>query len=278
MPFFKVNYFFKLDEAGWSETFYTPDLADAGVALDRARTLVVPRVRLLANDHLASINPRLAEVRVSDVAIQRDSLVFTVSPTDGVNATPVIDDAVLPIFNSLLIRLEAGSLYRRQLYLRGIPKQLSGPGGIYRPNPLYNAVFGQYVLAVLASGFGILAWQKPGVFVPLQNIVNVTNGVDGVTINAPAHGLINQDRLRVQSAPGTHGVRGNWVAKVIDVNNFVLIGAPAFTGTYLGGGKWYKRVQGVVAFTSMLIESLVHRDTGRPFDSPRGRRKRPARA
>lgn len=276
MPIYRCNLFFELLKRGWSETYFTPNLANPEVALNTTERLVAPRVALLAAP-LTAIAPRLTEIRISDVDVQRDSLVKAIAPADGTaNGGPAGD--CLPINVALLMRLNSGSLYRRQLYIRGIPAQLSNQQGEYKPNADYNTKLDAFFTALRINSFGIYAWLKPTAPVrPLKAILGVQNLPGGVTIETPGHGLINNDQIRVQSCPGTQGVRGNWHVHVIDDQHYSLVGAPPYTGVYIGGGLWYKRIQDTVIFTDMNVEGLTHHDTGRPFDSPRGRRRRPAR-
>jgi len=266
MPTYKCNYFFKFSDFGWSETLYCDDI-NAAAAMVRAKNLIVPRVQMLGGGSTGA-NPRLAEVRISNIQIQRDSLIYQVPPLDGVAPNPVgtTDNPNL----CLLLRLDSGDLYRRQLYLRGQPDLLIS-NGAYQADAFWGSRFIGWRTIVSLFNFGILALDRNAVL----GIMGISYGVGGVvTIDTGVpHGLSTQDQVRIISAPGTTGVRGVWFIQSVDATHFILLGA-AGSGVYTGGGKYTKRTYSLKIIDSIQIMRAGRRATGRPFDSPVGRRRR----
>jgi len=270
---YKVEWFFAqptLKGYGWGEVAYVEkDTVDQ--ALTVGKQMVPFRVALLGGGGLAAATaPRLAEVRVSDIRIQRDSLVEVIPAADGTPVNP-IGEADNPNL-SVLLRIESGSQYRRQWYIRGQPDSLCGKNGIYVSSGFWEALYETWRGQLFTKGFGIYGINKA---VPDWELV--INSVDLVATpptitTVKPHLLADQDEVRILSLPGITGIKGVYRVQVIDANTVRLLGA-AGAGIYRGGGRLTKRQKRVLQFTRAVIMGITKRSTGRPFDAPRGRRR-----
>jgi hypothetical protein len=272
MPDYKVSWFFKQRTYGWSETFYITKANSLEVG-NAVAFVIAKRVAMLGGAIGDNSSPYLSEIRVSDVAIQRDSRVLHVSPADGAPANPVgfADNPNLAI----LLDWYSGDLYRRQQYLRGNPDSLVAANGIKVPLPVWDNLFTAWKNIVIAQQFGILATTRPpeATAILIENFVYAVDTPVQMISTAP-HGLVDQDTVRIINAPGTTGLRGSWVVKVVNPTTVSLLGTTGLHGAYKGGGKFYKKVFTVKPFTKCDVVEATHRITGSPFDRPRGRRKR----
>lgn len=276
MAIFKGQWFFTQGNAGWSETHYVTQETSAN-AMIRAVNMIPPRVALLGGPGANA--PTLRQIRVSNIAIQRDSFVWVVAPADGIAPNPI---SVADIVHTcLVIRLNSTDLYRRSLMLRGIPDVVISNNGVFNFDPGYMARLDAYEVALIAQGFGMLAAAKPLGMPLIANVTasGITNAGVLITTVAP-HGLVTGDTVRIVSTPGisqTGGatIRGRWqVAAQPDPLQFAVVGTLPPTGTYLGGGRYYKITMEVRLYTSGEVVRASHRITGRPFDVPVGAHRR----
>lgn len=274
----KINFFFKQGELGWSETYYAVK-ENTRAALDSAKTVMPFRVGLLGGIGGAE-NPRLAEIRVSDVAIERDSLTYNVPPADGSFSAGPRGAAL--VHSALLIDALATDRYRRSLMLRGFRQDLIGPGGVYTPQPGFVLNFNAFATKLKTEQWGILAITKPDA--PLTFASFDLTAPNNIQIfcggDAPPPVLVNQS-VRISASPGVKGLRGNYIVVAVDGPGRTFRIQKTVTqisGVLRGLGKWYVRVPAVFTFTDIDIDRLTHRITGRPFDLPVGRRRRRAPA
>lgn len=116
MPAFKVNFFFKHILGGWSETYYAEDTNITSAAVD-AGILAPLRAKLLG------VGSELTTIRVSDETITGDSVVESNPAVARVLPTAISDTP----WQTVLCSLQAGSIYRRNLAVRGIPDLVYEP-------------------------------------------------------------------------------------------------------------------------------------------------------
>lgn len=269
MAVFKVNLFFEGRRWGWSETYYA-EYADVPAVVASTLDLIPLRVAMLGGD-VALGEPRLKRFRISDVEIARDSTVRVVPPANGAPSTP-IDTADNPNL-ALNVRCEAGPGYRRQLYLRGNPDKVV-KNMIYVADADFIPRFGEFKTFMLTRQWGILGISVPAIPLAILNVVQ-DDGQRVVVSTVGNHGLSVGNTVRIVSAPGTTGVRGNrTVFSVNSLDSFTYIGTAI--GLYRGGGTLYKRTPALKRFTNMEIEEVTHRITGGPTNRPVGRRRRRA--
>jgi len=125
MPNFKCTYMFNDAAAsfGWSETWYSKDVADYAAAETLAigyfpvrQAVLVDRCKLLA-------------VRISSVEVVHDSLIK--KPTDGTGDVTSTSDTVVQPWTALLSRNQATALYRGRTYFHGVLEDTFDSGRDY---------------------------------------------------------------------------------------------------------------------------------------------------
>lgn len=272
MATFLTTLIFNATKNGWSENWYWTG-ADHASAQAAALVLASARQKLLAQGVI------LEAVRTSDVAILGDS-VIALAPAIPAAGKPALarDNAS----NAWLSRINAGALYRRQLWLRGIPDdwiEFNADGTPKPPPAALGKVFDAYVLALTKGPFQLKVIDKgPGS--PLTSILvvaaDVPTGLTKVTANG--HGLANFDFVRIKGAKGVNAslLNGVWQIQDVTANTFV-IGLPAAdlaTINYVTlSGKVQKRATTYVNVTSGVILRGGTRKTGRAFFVSPGRRR-----
>lgn len=265
---YKLNAFFEHKRYGWSETWYG-DYANSQRLMDAAVTEFLPaRRKLLGGDQLLS-TPKLTAFRVSNILIQRDSLMQPIRAADGTNlrAADRGDNSNL----ALIVRCEDPDLYQRTWYLRGVPDEIV-QGGEFVPARDFFPDFINFRDVIRRLALGMYVLDKTIPTVAINAAATIAAGKVQITTGA-AHLLSGGNKIRIIKAPGTTGLKGvRTVMSTVDATNFV-VGA-SMSGTYIGGGEYIKQTPTFRPIQNMQIMRVNHRDTGRPFDSPRGRRPR----
>ena len=266
----RTTIFFKQGSYGWTETYFLPTTTLTN-ALLKAELLVSLRRALLGDVS------RITYVRVSDDEKFRDSLV-RVQPPD-LQTGPAGNGNPDPAYTSLLLRLEGGEEHRRQLYLRGIPDSV-----IVEPDPPifeagYTKFFKNFRTELISQGWAFKVIKKPPA-VPAVLITGFITATPPVVTTGAAHNLTTGDNVLIRGVKGFEanngrGANGRWYVNVLTANSFEITGRLTPFGAYLGGGEIIKRVYGLIDVTAVELVRVTKRSTGRPFDSPRGRRRRP---
>lgn len=263
----RTTFFFTDGKYGWSETFFSQP---EGLAEAKAKALVLARSRFA----LLGQGPVFSGIRVSDDDVQRDSLIVLANeiPVDKVRPSDASD---VP-YSSLLLRWNSGSLYWRQHYCRGVPDvDITDPEDLGSKASLIKG-FGLFKKAILEGQYRLKVTLRGAENPPIV-ITAIAADAFGWDITAPGHGLIDDAQVRISGATGDNMPRGVYRVKVIDGNNFTALKTPpAGPVFYTGGGKVHKILRAYKLITDGQIVRQTHRDTGRPFDSPRGRRRRRA--
>jgi hypothetical protein len=273
----KVTFVFNDGRQGWSETWYLGAIVDLGTAAARAATLGVARRELLAR------GVSLEYIRTSDEAVLGDSLV---SITRAAVAGGTVAGGLAPDtpYNAILVRAQAGALYRRQVWLRGIPddwirRNATDP-------PFYQAPGQQVALASFlleltkAPAFAIRAIAKEaGVTVP-RRVNGVTfNGATGrYVLDVGAHGFANNDQVRVRAAKPASAAALNGVFGLTGVTGTTVEITPSpadggIVGYLAGSASIAKRVIAYYPINFGVAVRYAKRATGRAFFVPRGRRR-----
>ena len=269
-----VNLFFEQGKAGWSETWYTRQNNIAAAYTD-ATNLAKARAQLLGQ------TTQLVEARVSDVTVFRDSEVSIQQLPAGFFTPKTISDNP---FSALLLRLEAGAQYRRQLYLRGLPLGVSSTATSPVPPIVgfFNAalnVFFNYVLGAskASTGLAVRVQSKdpPNQLWPIQAITPVATGYlltfpGPLTFPNPPVGATMQV-YNIREFPALAGKF--LVTAVAPLQVTIMAPNPQ---AFVYKGKSSARIVGVAfnQITNIFAERIVTRHVGRPFDTPVGRRKR----
>lgn len=274
MANWKVNFFFTIGKYGWSETYYTltEEYLDAKV---RALSLAERRQGTLAND------VTFAALRISDDNFPGDSDVFVPTLTTPKIGKIALDapfpEADFP-FVAGLIRAQAGLKYRRQLYLRGFPDEATHPlgddGRIIQGN--FLRALNLFVTLLGGGTWSLKALSKeavPGRVNILNAIPNTTvGGVTDVTTDQAIGGVGVGDKVRI------YGTNRSWKINKIQTvvafanRTYSLNTTTATIEAWNRKGTAKKASYIYPAINSAVLLRFTHRDTGRPFDSTRGRR------
>jgi hypothetical protein len=266
MPLLRATFFFEdTNKHGWTETIHST-AADLSTLLAAATRLSQKRRDLLG------LTAGLTFIRVSDDAVKRDSKINHIGFDDTKSRTS--ESSASDIANTcLVVRLDANPVVRRTLYMRGIPDAVCASAGRYIPTPEFRTKFDEWMALITTEGW---ACRTKDDLIPVYTISNVTfdpvTGLATITTTAP-HLFTLTDPIEIKGVRGCTAVNGKW-------NIFALAGAETFKiklgvllPPYGGGGSVNKIGFKLVNITQGEVRRVSHRLAGRPFDSPRGRRK-----
>lgn len=260
MAQFRTTWFFKLLNYGWTENFHHTSV-DVNVIAARCETLAPFRKALLGTD------AQLVGVRISDDAVFRDSAFLQNPPIFGNGTYPGTCD---PAFSALLTRWDASNVTRKNLYLRGIADDLV-VNGQFDNVATWSTRWSAYKAQVISLGFGIKRiTQTANPYLPVYTI-----DADGVVSTASAHTFTAGQQVHIT------GVRTS-----PKVPTIMTVSLPITTFTFKvfnwaprplvvpNAGKVRLYAFEVVPIISGVWERVVKKSTGRPFDTPRGRRRK----
>jgi hypothetical protein len=293
MPFIpliapRVTMFFVDGITGWSESHYDCTAQTLTAAIQNAATILVPaRCQLLAT------GPWLQYVRASYDNVYRDSQVAYLEPPGMLNGRVTNNPAWFQNpanidFVTALLRGVGGDLYRKQIYVSGVP--VPDETDVLQPvnDPNYLNAFINYeriltgALGTVTPVYGFPIWQRDQITFPLHPITAVLN-VAPWTVTCPGHGLIPGAPPPAGTRVWIFGARylpmlpkqkinGPWlVQNVIDANNLQLLNFAILPGTTVANASLQVQMKNIITYKSLILENFTHRKRGRPFDSPRGR-------
>lgn len=272
MPTYKVDWIFNQGRAGWTETWYASHTTIED-AMKVGKEGAAVRARLLGQ------GARLEHVRVSDVDILRDSL------AEDVNVVPSNDGSIADTpWNAILCRINATELYRRQLWLRGVPDiwidlDLGNPNanlGRVLARPQFDA-FIAWLKRTPGYMLKVISKTGQGTTGPLISSLTA-NGLGRVVLHA-AGSLANPgEQIRMSGWTGPDAALLNGVFRVVDRDaatvtidlQFALLTDPNSNNN----GKVRTRKQVYTEVTGGAILRCRKRSTGRAFFAPVGRRRR----
>jgi hypothetical protein len=183
---------------------------------------------------------------------------------------PAIDDTADVAYSALLIRMESSSLYRRLMYMRGCPDAMivNPPGP--RPTKAWLDAYEEWANELNKGAWGFKALLKEGPNAPrfINGMVVVANQT---VVQVTDHTFKPGDMVRIESVKGASVPRGVYAVDPINPTSFSLRGAPLGL-SYDRGGTYQAQVRGIVPIVNVLVRGQTRRATGRPFDSPVGRR------
>lgn len=263
---FRATFEFKdVNEHGWSETFHSLKTTYTDT-LAAAQRLALLRAQLLG------VGAFLPFIRVSDDLVKRDSMVYFVDPPNDRQVD--VNFGPSDIANTaLLIRLIADPLKRRPLYMRGLPDKLCSNSGTYTNFPGWTSAYNLWKKQLLADDW---AMRSKVAVSPAVLIVTVlqdpSTGI--VTINtAGPHGIAANGAYTITGAhTGVSSINGTGKALSVPSASVLTINSQVRLDTYMGGAMIGPLGYELKRLLSGGIEDFTHRITGRPFDSPRGRR------
>lgn len=263
MALWRATMFFKMGSEGWSETYFYAN----GTALEPA---VRADAILLAGARLALLNTQsvLIGIRVSDDLVFRDSDLLG-SPDFPAAGTSSFTTS-LPARTALICRVQSSLNHRRTLKLSGLPNNLSSAGVWQINGPGWSPSANLFISRLQAAwALKINSLVAP----PTLNIFSIS--LTGLSTTSDTTAWPNSAVKGRFS--GVRGVLPNPNGRIFDVLKVdantisILHWAPRGTAT-VNYGKIRQVVYGVEAITGFVQLRMGERKTGRPFDSPRGRR------
>lgn len=260
MTMFRTTWFFKVNNYGWTENLHH-SAVDLATVSARVNTLAPFRKAILAG------NAQLAAVRISDDDLFRDSTVNVNPPIFGNGTYPGVSD---PAFTSLLIRWDASPTTRKSLYLRGIPDELVDTG-VFTNDPTWQTRWNDYRNQVIALGFAIKRLSVTAN--PIFTLFQVDAA--GIATTNQLHNFLAGDRVHVTGIKTTPPVPPAFTVLTPTSSFSFALGNWAPRGLQIpNNGKVRKYLFEVVPITAGVWLRVIKKSTGRPFDSPVGRRRR----
>jgi hypothetical protein len=215
-------------------------------------------------------------IRVSDDLIRRDSQIYQCTPQEARGKNPDIGGS--DIANTcLLLRIEASALIRRSLYMRGIPDDIALNGGQLSMTPAFLGAYQPWVNLLKSGPWAVRSIDPLSPSTAISNIVQAA-GTGIVTITTTGPGTLTLPAIvTIRGVRGAIQVNGTWnVLSIIDSFNFT-IKLNQYISTWTGQGLVFKNQYKVTVINQVYAMRISHRISGRPFDSPRGRRRARAR-
>lgn len=277
---------FSIKNIGWSEQYYASLADDASIPTWRetiARTLVEKRMRLMGAGVFADA------MRISNVRVRRDAdltplNLLTISPshTGGARAdTRIVKVAVdaeadLPHV-ALVVRVEnINKVYHSEHAMSGLPQPLVGNDGRYIRDSAWTKAIDDFESYLTANSFTFPNLSRVS---PNQDraVTRYLGGANNI-ITCDTGGLLTGDRVRLINMvkPRSETVR-SYVGRIgqITATDFGFDGPFPPTTWSVGPKSVAHREERIyVPITSFTPERFSHRDRGRVFGSPRGRRVR----
>jgi len=271
MATFQLTTVFNQGRSGWSETWYC-QASTHEQAITKLKSVLPRRQGLLGGG--ASIE----YIRVSDVAITGDSQVQHLQDW-AISTSPTGADEP---WDGVYVRCEAGPLYRRQMFLRGIPDAWAGPAGGFPGSPPNNGEMTQAVAkwasAAKNNGFQLRCANKEGAGAVKTPITSFASGTGGRTtfVVSVDQGAVG-DFFKISGYEGPDKKLLNGRHKIIEKAGtsytiklrYLDITDP----TENTGGKASPIVIVYKDLEEVQIIRMAKRSTGRAFFLPVGRRK-----
>jgi hypothetical protein len=271
---------------GDSELFYLT----GPNSIEAARTLLneyIPlRTGILAQGYTIAFG------NVSDPEVFRDSLLqnqFSGAQLDGRyggNAAEAPNND--PIYQRLLIRIEASELYRRSFELLGVPTGILDQYGNYLAPRPWLAPFNAWKTFMLTNG-ALIAKGRLNSAEPVLPIITLANGATDprvliVTVAGDQTASYVAGKLaRVSRCTYSLNVDGNWLvdsSTLQGTNTVITLRRRRYPAVFTSGTKLgvitrlIQPVGGVPPshnFTDIIPQRGVRRKSGRPFPSAHGR-------
>ena len=270
----KVTFFFRdVTARGWSESHYAGPVSST-VAMQRATQLYQYRRDLLGE------NGQLTNIRASQIGQRSETFNYAVPYAS--QFTTVFPTVKSDIANSaIMLRLFTLSGAQGLDFLRGFPLGQLNSSGQYSPSSLFSSTLAAYFNALDGGNWYVRSLTPNTAFPPgpltvgiasivqtlaLQQAAITTTTNHNLPVNPP-FGYVNITGLK--SFPQIRGYRK--VLSVLTATSFIIqcsVQQPA----YLGGGMVQPVVWQYVPINNVQVSGVTHRNAGRPFGVPRGRR------
>lgn len=280
----RITAFFDDGAYGWSESHY--DMISIGLQEATARfgnTVLPTRVNMMAS------GPWLKFVRASFDDTWRDSSVDLVPPGpigplgDIVNNPLWANQYASTEYQTALLRAEGGPLYRKNIYISGVPYKDPTDVSTPQQDPIFVQAFLAYA-GQLRGNYGFPIWRRDIQTFPYKAVTRIAaDPVSGWQLTVPLHGFPNpvapgtrlwcwNMRFLLQQPYGRgQNPNGAYAFSVIDPNTLLV---PAFRfplGSFFVSGQVQMQQKDVTPYSALYLERWTHRKRGRPFDAPRGR-------
>lgn len=282
----RLTMFFDDGITGWSESHYDLTSQSLSDAVLRFTTIMLPKRR-----NLLAAGPWLKYLRASYDDTFRDSQVFFTAqpPTNQfgeyINNPAWAGREAAVEWTAALLRGVGGDLYRKQIYVSGIPYFDTADIGTPQQDPDLMQAFGTYKNGLVQNNYGFPVWERDLLNHPYKTVTNVVLGVAGYTFTIPGHGfstntvgtrvwLSGMQFLFPNPPSPLPRPNGAYTYKVVDADTITVFSFRFPTGGTFVTGQAQGQVKVVVPYQNLLIERFTHRKRGRPFDAPRGRQKR----
>lgn len=279
MPPMRATFFFESGKFGWSETYHTSSGSHAEVL---AKAVAIKDLRM----RICGPGVTMSYIRVSDDAIQRDALPWSVGLTtvqDADEAAIVADGggtSIIPIvvdsradrpYSAVLVRGQGPSNESRNLYMRGVADSIIvHPLGPRAFAGWYDG-FNTWASNMVTGGWGFVGTDHSRITYPeirVSDYGDLTKYFTTVSNPWP-----EKFKARFSGFKGPHtpnGVRP--VKKVSDTQVFIVGDEQTWKISTFGTIRVQQPT--FYGFSRLDVRGQTHRDTGGPFDRPRGRRRR----
>lgn len=274
MPNVRATFFFVAPHSyGWSETYWS-DATSAQSAMTRALPLSLARLALLGKNLGGDIasSPRLVAVRCALDDPNRDSLIVSYETIDhrGLQFPETCDAP----WTALLCRVDSGSSYHRQTYLRGIPDDLVDPDGTYHPLAAWETRLTTFVNRLIDDGWALRVQNRttPAPIDVLSISYSAATATATFTLTG-AHGLATADRVVIRGGGPKFNYRGRQRSFSTGASTFTIF-SDRIGGTIsapITVQKVAYELKDIDIFTPLRV---IKKNTGRPFVLPRGARRR----
>lgn len=290
MPTYQVTFIFNGERQGWAETWYWTG-SSSDTAMAAALAVGQARLKLLGN------TLQLEAIRVSDVAILGDSFVDESlnNQNTGTGASGARDVVAV----SVLGRATAQNLYRRQVWIRGMPDAFvfydpkTGKSQL-NESAAFISAWNTWASQLIAKAYQLRVIDKDSPQKPITGVL-VAPVTGQTAIRCPGHGYAPGKMIRIRGAKFANGpgetldengkslVNGVWQVREIvnnpppaaQLNPVDWFEIPSFFDdiqpAYVSGGKAQERVVAYKTIDFMKYSRYAKRDTGRAFFVPRGR-------
>lgn len=271
MPTYIGTTIFRQGGAGWSESWYI-SASNHDQALEKLQVVGPTRAKLLGGGAAVEYQ------RVSDVAIKGDSKITIINEYAASTGVTAADEP----WDAVYVRVEAGPLYRRQMWLRGIPDEWAGAAagfpGTNPNNSFLLEAMKKFTAKVKSVPLQLKCIDKEGagaVKTPITLLA--ADGSGRITFSvAVSQGAVG-DEFRVSGYEGPDKAKLNGVHKIAAIGaGTVTIAKPFSTltaPTENSGGKAQPRITVYKDVTDLIIMRMAKKSTGRAFFLPVGRRK-----
>lgn len=274
MPQMRATFFFEDNKYGWSESVWVAGGPQGyEIVGDAAKNLLTLRLQMLGNTTLALY------IRISDDLLQRDA--YVIAPGVGPNQLGGVlapAQAALQPYYTVMSRWDTPDFRTHGInFLGGIPFDVvPNPFNAALLKPAWLKAFNNWANVIIAGDaltgvkWGFRCFDRGTA--PQGTITKIVNATS--TITAPGLVAAVGDPVVVSGTSPSRPFGGNYHVTAVAGNDFTVDqGAKWGAVVYQNGGTLFKKIKTIVAPISIIPIGATHRNRGRPFGSPRGRRR-----